>query len=287
MPDGALPCLNPPVLPPIRNARGQVRCLPQKEWLDQARRALKEASQQDNPDAARILCYTNRTLDRLVPHARRAIHGDMADQMPVLPGEVLISRTAVMAPASRDGEETGEEPDMVLGSNREVVVRDVKPEACDLVDFGLSSVEGPVPVIETLSAQVSAGDLELTLRLQPPVGSAARRELDGVMQRLRQQARDAGKKGGRSIWRQYFLIRDAFASLGPAAVLTVHRSQGSSFGEVFVAPDVFRADATIRQQLSYVAVSRARTGVWMIGGAASSSLRSAWQQHFQSFLGAE
>lgn len=285
--DGALPCLNPPVLPPIRNARGQVRCLPQKEWLDQARRALKEASQQDNPDAARILCYTNRTLDRLVPHARRAIHGDMADQMPVLPGEVLISRTAVMAPASRDGEETGEEPDMVLGSNREVVVRDVKPEACDLVDFGLSSVEGPVPVIETLSAQVSAGDLELTLRLQPPVGSAARRELDGVMQRLRQQARDAGKKGGRSIWRQYFLIRDAFASLGPAAVLTVHRSQGSSFGEVFVAPDVFRADATIRQQLSYVAVSRARTGVWMIGGAASSSLRSAWQQHFQSFLGAE
>ena len=285
--DGALPCLNPPVLPPIRNARGQVRCLPQKEWLDQARRALKEASQQDNPDAARILCYTNRTLDRLVPHARRAIHGDMADQMPVLPGEVLISRTAVMAPASRDGEETGEEPDMVLGSNREVVVRDVKPEACDLVDFGLSSVEGPVPVIETLSAQVSAGDLELTLRLQPPVGSAARRELDGVMQRLRQQARDAGKKGGRSIWRQYFLIRDAFASLGPAAVLTVHRSQGSSFGEVFVAPDVFRADATIRQQLSYVAVSRARTGVWMIGGVASSSLRSAWQQHFQSFLGAE
>ena len=285
--DGALPCNSPPMLPPIRDERGQVRSLPQKDWLDQARRALKEASQQDNPDAARILCYTNRTLDRLVPHARRAIHGDMADQMPVLPGEVLISRTAVMAPASRDGEETGEEPDMVLGSNREVVVRDVQPDACDLVDFGLSSLDGPVPVIETLSAQVSAGDLELTLRLQPPVGSTARRELDGVMQRLRQQARDAGKKDGRSIWRKFFLIRDAFASLGPAAVLTVHRSQGSSFGEVFVAPDVFRADPTIRQQLSYVAVSRARTGVWMIGGEASPSVRSAWQEQFQSFLGAE
>ena len=129
--DGGLPCQNPPALPPIRDPQGQVRCLPQKDWLDQARRALRDAAQQDNPDAARILCYTNRTLDRLVPHARRAIHGEMADQMPVLPGEVLISRTAVMAPASRDGEETGEEPDMVLGSNREVVVRDVKPEACD------------------------------------------------------------------------------------------------------------------------------------------------------------
>ena len=89
---------------------------------------------------------------------------------------------------------------------------------------------------------MNAGDLELTLRLQPPIGSSGRQELDAVMQRLRKQARDAGKKNGRAIWRQYFLIRDAFASLGPAAVLTVHRSQGSSFGDVFVAPDVFRAD---------------------------------------------
>ena len=281
--EGVLPCLPPPLLQPIQNEQGQVRCLPQKEWLNQARQSLKAASQQDNPDAARILCYTNRTLERLVPHARRAIHGDMADQMPVLPGEVLISRTAVMAPASRDGEEAGEEPDMVLGSNREVVVLDVTAESCDLLDFGLTEMNGGVPMIETLSAKVSSGDLELTLRLQPPVGSAARLELDGVMQRLRQQAKDAGKKNGRSIWRQYFLVRDAFASLGPAAVLTVHRSQGSSFGEVFVAPDVFRADPRIRQQLCYVAVSRARTGVWMIGGSSSPETTAAWTKAFSTF----
>ena len=274
------------MLPPIRDERGQVCCLPQKDWLDHARQALRQASLQDNPDAARILCYTNRTLERLVPLARRAIHGDMADQMAVLPGEVLISRAAVMAPASRDGEETGEEPDMVLGSNREVTVRDVTPESCDLMDFGLSPADGAVPVIETLSAQVSAGELELCLRLQPPVGSEARRELDGVMQRLRQQARDAGKQNGRAIWRRYFLLRDAFASLGPAAVLTVHRSQGSSFGEVFVAPDVFRADPSIRQQLCYVAVSRARTGVWLIGGTASSATARAWRDEFASSLSA-
>ena len=280
MREGRLPCQAPPLLPPIRDPQGQVRCLPQKDWLDQARRSLREAALQDNPDAARILCYTNRSLDRLVPHARRAIHGEMADQMHVLPGEVLISRTAVMAPASRDGDEAGEEPDMVLGSNREVVVRDVKPEAIDLLDFGLSSADGPVPVIETLSAEVSSGELELTLRLQPPVGSDARKDLDGVMNRLRQQARDAGKKNGRGIWRQYFLIRDAFASLGPAAVLTVHRSQGSSFGDVFVAPDVFRADPSIRRQLCYVAVSRARTGVWLIGGPASDASMAQWQREF-------
>ena len=131
-----------------------------------------------------------------------------------------------------------------------------------------------------MSAEVSSGDLTLTLRLQPPVGSAARQQLDGVMQRLRQQARDAGKANGRAIWRRFFLIRDAFAALGPAAVLTVHRSQGSSFGEVFVAPDVFRADPQIRQQLCYVAVSRARTGVWMIGNHVAPSLATTWRTEF-------
>jgi exodeoxyribonuclease-5 len=85
------------------------------------------------------------------------------------------------------------------------------------------------------------------------------------MRQLRQQARDAGKQAGRALWRRYFLVRDAFASLGPAAVLTVHRSQGSTFGEVFVAGDVFwPTDEVLRRQLVYVAVSRASQAVWLV-----------------------
>ena len=123
------------------------------------------------------------------------------------------------------------------------------------------------------------GELELTLRLQPPVGSEARRQLDRVLQRLRTQARDAGKRNGRPLWRRFFLIRDAFASLGPAAVLTVHRSQGSSFGDVFVADDVFwPQDQVLRRQLVYVAVSRARHGVWLVGRQVSPALTQRWQQ---------
>ena len=112
------------------------------------------------------------------------------------------------------------------------------------------------------------------------MGSAARQQLDGVLKRLRQQARDAGQQKGRAMRRWFFLIHDAFAALGPAAVLTVHRSQGSSFGDVFVAPDVFRADQQIRQQLCYVAVSRARTGVWMIGGSPSVEMTTLWRREF-------
>ena len=280
---GDLPCRRPPPLPPIRNASGQVALLERHEWLAAAQAALRRSAETDNPDLARILCYTNRSLEQLVPIARRALHGEMADQLPVLPGEVLITRAAVMAPACREGEDAAEEPDMLLGSNRELVVRDVIPERCDLADFGVPDA----PVIDTLTARVEAGDSQLSLRLLPPLGSAARIALEAVLARLRQQAKDAGKQDGKGMWRRFFLVRDAFASLGPAAVLTVHRSQGSTFSEVFVDGDVFwPSDTVLRRQLVYVAVSRASQAVTLQAGApgggpsalADQQLWSDWLQ---------
>ncbi len=108
--NGRLPCRQPPACPPVRTAQGLVAISPRQEWLAAAQAALRRAVELDNPDHARILCYTNRALEQLVPLARRAIHGEMADQLPVLPGEVLITRSAVMAPACRAGEEAAEEP---------------------------------------------------------------------------------------------------------------------------------------------------------------------------------
>ncbi len=276
--DGRLPCVPPPCLPLIKTEQGLTAFLDAKSWLDKAKSALKTAAEQDDPDGARILCYTNRTLERLVPHVRRAIHGEMADQYPVLPGEVLISRTAVMAPASLDGAESGEEPDMVIGSNRELFVKDVTPESCDLASFGLAELgDFDAPKIDTLMVNVRADELELSLRLAPPVGSNPRKILDQTLQTLSRQAKSADKKDGRLLWRRFFLVRDAFASLGPAAVLTVHRSQGSTFRDVFVASDVFwPKDLILRRQLVYVAVSRAMNGVWIVGKEEKKAMQNVW-----------
>ncbi len=278
--DGGFGYRAPPCFKPVRDGESLVGSIDKESWMKHAQSRLKAAAQDGNPDAARILCFTNKSLERLVPHARRAIHGKMADQLPVLPGEVLISRTAVMAPASLNGCIDGEEPDMVLGSNRELVVNDVRPEVCDLSEFGMSSTSNfSVPLIDTLLADIRAGELDLTLRLLPPIGSSARELLDKSLQQLRSHANEIGKKNAKHIWKQFFLIRDAFASLGPAAVLTIHRSQGSTFEEVFVDSDVFWAkDKTLQRQLIYVAVSRAKKAVWLVGnpsaGVQSSPLEN-------------
>ncbi len=284
---GDLPCRRPPVLAPVRTTTGRVSLLGRSDWLAAAQEGLRRSAAADDPDLARILCYTNRSLERLVPIARRAQHGAMADQLPVLPGEVLITRTAVMAPACREGDAAAEEPDLLLGSNRELVVRDVRPERCDLAEFGVESSLGAT-VIDTLTATVEAGEAQLNLRLLPPLGSGPRSSLDGVMEGLRQQARDAGNKEGKPFWRRYFLVRDAFASLGPAAVLTVHRSQGSTFGEVFIDEDVFwPRDRQLRQRLVYVAVSRASQAVTLMAGAGDGAEREHWDRWLRDADGGE
>jgi exodeoxyribonuclease-5 len=278
---GTLPLRAPPPFAPLRTAEGMVCALERSQWLQAAQEALRRSASRDNPDLARILCYTNRSLEQLVPIARRALHGEMADQMPVLPGEVLISRSAVMAPACCSGLEASEEPDMVLGSNRELVVRDVTPECCDLCEFGVGPADiggREVPRIDTLTAAVDGGEGSLNLRLLPPIGSGPRAALDGVLQSLRQRALASPRQEARGLWRRFFLVRDAFAWLGPAAVLTVHRSQGSTFTEVFVDGDVFWArEPLLRQQLFYVAVSRASESVSLVAGPAMERERRTWE----------
>jgi len=284
--EGALPCRRPPLLPPCRTDQGMVALLDRQEWLQAAQRALRRCTETDNPDLARILCYTNRTLETLAPIARKALHGDRADTLPVLPGEVLITRSPVLAPACVEEAKAPEDPELCLSSNREVVVREVEAGQYVLTPGGAGESgwlagedDDPTPaVIDTLMVSVDAGDTRLTLRLLPPIGSPSRLALERTLQRLRAAARAAEATEARRIWRQFFLLRDAFASLGPAAVLTVHRSQGSTFGEVFVAGDVFwPREEQLCRQLAYVAVSRASQGVTMEAGPASAADQTLWR----------
>jgi len=183
--DGQISCDQPPILPIINSKKGNVGILDRNNWLEKAKSSLRLSSLEDDLDRARILCYTNRIVDNLVPHARRAIHGDMADQYPVLPGEVLISRKAVMVNALLKGDEIGEEPDILISSNREMVVEDVIPNSFDLASLGIhQDFENHLPVIETQIAKVSCDQKEFSLRLMPQIGSKSRVDLELVLNYL-------------------------------------------------------------------------------------------------------
>ena len=83
---GGCPAAGRPQLPADAHGRGQVALLDAPSGWPRPRRPCAAAPKPITPTYARILCYTNRSLEQLVPIARRAIHGEMADQLPVLPG---------------------------------------------------------------------------------------------------------------------------------------------------------------------------------------------------------
>ena len=284
--NGSIPCVIPPCLPSFKSSKGSFTCLKKKSWLDKAKASLKEASDNNNPDQARILCYTNRVLERLVPHARRAIHGEMADQMPVLPGEVLIARRPVMSSASVGIDDVCDETGMLISSNREMIVLDISYEDCDMTSFGfVGQINLSNLSINTLLVKVRCDEREFSFRLLPQVGTRSRENLDDTLKQISDIAKNSNSSERKKYWRLFFLIRDSFASLGPASVLTVHRSQGSTFDNVFVASDVFLPnDIALRKQLVYVAVSRASKHVWLIGDDLEFSYREKWEKKFKKYL---
>ena len=250
-----------------------------ESWLEKAKTSLRLAAEKNNPDDARILCYTNRCLESLVPHARRAVHGEMADQMNVLPGEVLISRRAVMTPATLEGNKCEEEPGIIFGTNTEMVVEDVHQDVFNFSDLDVeNNLKFSMEDIKTIVAKVSLGKTESSIRLMPEVGSNSRLVLDNLMEELCERARTSTKKEARIFWRGFFFLRDSFAHVGPASVLTVHRSQGSTFNDVFIASDVFSSkDYLLRKQLAYVAISRASRSVWISGNKSLNSVNDPWR----------
>ena len=138
----------------------------------------------------------------------------------------------------------------------------------------VGKAEDPVKILDQSVEDMQADLVKLRQAVAIAISS---------QKRLRNQANSLDKKEGRFIWRKFFLIRDAFASLGPASVLTVHRSQGSTFGEVFIASDVFwPKDINLRKQLVYVAVSRAKKAVWLVGNDDHYSNKNSWRNQILS-----
>ncbi len=253
-------------------------------WMNEAKKAICEASLKNNPDEARILCYTNKVLEKLIPHARKAIHGDMADNYPVLPGEVLISQKTIMSSASVDDSDIGEEPGVLLNANREMIVNDISSIEFDLQDLDLPfELINSRTIIDTLIANVTYSERSFSFRLLPQIGSSSRGLIDFILNKLSDMAKKSSKTSSKKYWKLFFLLRDSFASVSPASVLTVHRSQGSTFENVFIASDIYwPKDLSLRKQLIYVAVTRASKNLWLVGDTKVKDNNNMWNKFFSN-----
>lgn len=79
---------------------------------------------------------------------------------------------------------------------------------------------------------------------------------------LKSQAKSSGKSFD---WREYFGFTEAFVKVRPGWATTVHKSQGSTYEQAFVVQTNIKGckDHLMRNMLTYVAYSRAKSELWL------------------------
>lgn len=207
---------------------------------------------QDESDNTVMVCYKNATRRRLNTKARVALHGENVPRF--MGGDVLLS----LKPIDINDE-------MVYPNNADIGVVDT-----ELLDayrpigrldlsyraWRLHTDEGHVIYV--------LADHNEELKLAKDVGALGK----AISKQKDALGRDAHWSAVREVkarWStEYFPLKKAFADVDFRFAMTIHKSQGSTYRNVFVHTDYREARQDI-QQLLYVATTRASENLYVVG----------------------
>ena len=194
--------------------------VPRPVWETLMLRAFSSQAYLANPDQVRALAYTNRRVGQLNRIIRHAIYGATAQRF--VPGERLIANTPCL--------------------DDEVIILPTSAE-CEVIE-ARQRREGEWPVW-LLSVETEEGKFR-TLRVLHESGES---EMKLMLHLLAREKR----------WMEFWDLKQYFHEVDYAYSLTIHKSQGSTFQDVFVdVPSMERNPNVIeRNQLCYVAFTRA------------------------------
>ena len=194
--------------------------LPRPAWERLMLRAFTSDAYQINPDQVRALAYTNRRVVQLNQKIRRAIYGPTA--LRFVPGERLIALNPCL-----------DDDAIILPTSAECEVLEARRSRDGEWPIWLLSVQTEDEEFRTLRVLHESGESELKLKLDL----------------LAREKR----------WMEFWDFKQHFHEVDYAYSLTIHKSQGSTFQDVFVDLPSMNANRNIieRNQLCYVAFTRA------------------------------
>lgn len=194
--------------------------LPLPHWEKLMLRAFTSSAYERDPDQVRVLAYTNQRVNYLNNKIRAAIYGDKAARF--VAGERLVAKNLCLG---RDS--------ILLQTSEE----------CTVLDAYLTRFEGwLVWELEIETEEHQERKLKVLHEDEQP--------------RLKGLLSDYAEK---KQWMSFWDFKQLFHDVSYAYSLTVHKSQGSTFQDVFVdVPNLMLNRKVIeRNQLYYVAFTRA------------------------------
>ncbi|WP_322743786.1 ATP-dependent DNA helicase [Vasconcelosia minhoensis] len=201
--------------------------IPRQPWEKLLLRAFTSEAYQRNPDQVRVLAYTNRRVRQLNQMIRTAIYGDNSPRF--VAGERLIANNSCLA---KDG--------VILQTSEE----------CEVVEAYQTKADGwQVWTLEIVTEEGRDRKLRVLHESEQARFKIVLRELSEKKQ-----------------WQVFWDLKQFFHDVNYAYSLTVHKSQGSTFQDVFVdVPNLMlNRQVSERNQLCYVAFTRAAKRLFLL-----------------------
>jgi DNA polymerase III delta prime subunit len=208
--------------------------LERTKWLEQMVRAFQSPAYQKNPDYVRAIAWTNKMVDYLNNHIRRAIYEDA--EQPYVPGERLVAKDTIFDPYE-------EEETILMPASAECEVITAESRSSSGYNIWRLKVideEGHEHIFKVLdSSSVEKFQTDLSHKAD--------------------QARTKKLNKVKNPWEDYWTLRNRYAQVNYAYAMTSHKGQGSTFKNVFVAQkDILRNPNEVERYKSlYVSYSRA------------------------------
>lgn len=214
-----------------------------EDWLHAGIAAFCSEEVKGNSDFIRFLSWTNKRVDLINQKVRDAIYGVGSE-------EFLVGERIIASGVCQQNE------NIILNNCEEATIVNIQfsttqlkhPDAPKWLDFKFF----------WLTCRTDWGQV-VRLRV------LTREDKIRFAQYLKMYAQAIkAKKGGQ--WRVFWELKKSFHNINYCYAITIHKSQGSTFNNVFVdIPDICRNfDDAERNKLLYVAVTRASDCVWLL-----------------------
>ena len=199
-------------------------------WFEQYVALAKSKEFAEDPDHARIVCYTNDCVDEINAAVRTHLHGH--DVVDYLVGEVLVAQAKGPTENSYKNAE-------------ELKILSIEDDMCDTHDVPCYNVS----VISMHTGLIHSGKI---------VHNSYK---ETYASRLQSLASRAGVgKGSKGLWREFWSLNDAFMDVKDIYAMTSHKSQGSTFNHTYIYADDFIKFGVSLEilRLMYTAITRSR-----------------------------
>lgn len=243
-------------------------------WVNAAHEVIGSPAWEANPDLGRALCWTHRGCETVSHRLRSMRWGADADRWH--PGEWLSAVNGLPA------EGAALDNPRCPASAELQIVRVGEPQVLSQL-FGSAEWQTPVrkaPRTLEISAEATCCRVVLADRAGGGEEHEVWLEMPGALDRWNQQVKQVrteirahihDEEARKQALQQVADLGAMVPLLRPASVMTVHASQGSSFGQAWVWGDLRWATPELGlRELAYVAVSRASEAVHLMPWPGSS-----------------